>query len=86
MMAALVQAGIEPTDFDHIIFASSGSFAGMGFVLGRMSGEHTIVDYCREHGPSETIHFPTMAASIVPNVMNLISSVDVLPASVRKII
>ena len=85
-MAALVQAGIEPTDFDHIIFASSGSFAGMGFVLGRMSGENTIVDYCREHGPSETIHFPTMAASIVPNVMNLISSVDVLPASVRKII
>ena len=29
MMAALVEAGIEPTDFDHIIFASSGSFAGM---------------------------------------------------------
>ena len=29
-MAALVQAGIEPTDFDHIIFASSGSFCWYG--------------------------------------------------------
>ncbi len=83
MMAAMVEAGIEPTDFDHIIFASSGSFAGMGFALGRMPN---MVKYCEDHGPSETISFPTLTASVVPNVLNAINSIDAIPASIRKLV
>lgn len=33
MVAALEQAGICASDFDHIVVSSSGVFAGVGFAV-----------------------------------------------------
>ncbi len=52
MVAALEQAGICPSDFDHIVVSSSGVFAGVGFALWRGV---KMLNYCQEHWPSETI-------------------------------
>jgi len=72
MMAALVEAGIEPTDFDHIIFASSGSFAGMWFVLWRMP---EMVKYCKTHSPRETMRFRDIRSWSILKVEQLLSGI-----------